>query len=62
MTQLKNLLSNMKRNQKGQAMVEYALIIGLIAVVVIGTLVILGDKLDGIFKSIVTNLSPSSGS
>ena len=37
---------------RGQAMVEYALILVLIAVVVIGVLLILGSQIKGIFTSI----------
>jgi pilus assembly protein Flp/PilA len=36
----------------GQAMVEYALILVLIAVVVIGVLLLLGGQIKGIFSSI----------
>ncbi len=38
--------------RRGQAMVEYALILVLIAVVVIGVLLILGGQIKGIFTSI----------
>ena len=37
---------------RGQAMVEYALILVLIAVVVIGVLLILGGQIKSIFTSI----------
>ena len=41
-----------KKRTNGQAMVEYALILVLIAVVVIGVLLILGGEIKAIFNSI----------
>lgn len=40
------------RNDRGQGLVEYALIIALVAVVVIGTLVLLGPQIASIFGHI----------
>jgi pilus assembly protein Flp/PilA len=42
----------MRRRLDGQAMVEYALILVLIAVVVIGVLLVLGGQVKSIFSSI----------
>jgi pilus assembly protein Flp/PilA len=42
----------MKRQLDGQAMVEYALILVLIAVVVIGVLLLLGGEIKAIFTHI----------
>ena len=42
----------MKKRVGGQAMVEYALILVLIAVVVIGVLLLLGGQIKSIFTSI----------
>ena len=42
----------MKRRLDGQAMVEYALILVLIAVVVIGVLLLLGGQIKSIFTNI----------
>ncbi len=55
MKKLFKLLSQMK-NEKGQGMVEYGLIIGLIAIVVIVALTALGGGLEGIFTDINTAL------
>ncbi len=52
MMYLFNLLSQMMKSKKGQGMVEYGLIIGLIAIVVIVALRLLGTNLTGIFNSI----------
>jgi pilus assembly protein Flp/PilA len=40
------------RNQRGQGMVEYALILVLIAVVVIAILMILGNQVQNVFCNI----------
>ncbi len=45
---LKSLVSN----KKGQGMVEYGLIISLIAVAVIAALVILGPKIANLFNNV----------
>jgi pilus assembly protein Flp/PilA len=42
----------MERRRDGQAMVEYALILVLIAVVVIGVLLLLGGEVKAIFTNI----------
>ena len=42
----------MKKRSNGQAMVEYALILVLIAVVVIGVLLIMGGQVKAIFSHI----------
>jgi pilus assembly protein Flp/PilA len=41
---------------RGQGLVEYALIIALVAVVVIGTLILLGPQINSIFTTISQNL------
>jgi pilus assembly protein Flp/PilA len=47
----------MERRRDGQAMVEYALILVLIAVVVIGVLLLVGGQI----KSIFTNIAGALG-
>ena len=51
-----NLLSRMK-NKKGQGMVEYGLIVGLIAIVVIVALTAMGGGLKSIFEKITGELA-----
>jgi pilus assembly protein Flp/PilA len=43
-------------NEEGQGMVEYALIIGLVAVLLIGGLGLLKDQIAAVFTSITTAL------
>lgn len=51
----KQVLSVFK-NQKGQGMVEYALLVGLIAIVVIAVLVLLGPAISAKFQEIINAL------
>ena len=53
---LKNRFMSVLKDKKGQGMVEYALIIGLVAVVVIAVLVLLGPAIAAKFQAIVNNL------
>ena len=48
-------------DEKGQSLVEYGLIIALIAVVVIGTLVAVGTNLNDLFVRIKDALVPQQG-
>lgn len=52
-----NLLSVLKR-EDGQGMVEYALLVALIAVVVIAVLVLLGPAIAAKFTQITNSLNP----
>ena len=53
---LKNQALSILKNKKGQGMIEYALIIGLVAVVVIAVLVLLGPAISAKFQEIVNAL------
>ncbi len=46
---------------KGQGMVEYGLIIGLIAVAVIALLTLMGGQLQRLFQDVVTALTGAGG-
>lgn len=50
-------VKNFLDSKKGQGMVEYALIIVLIAIAVIAALTALGGGIDGVFNRITTSLS-----
>lgn len=56
MRKLRSLVRRMARDEEGQSMVEYGLIIALIAVVVIAALILLGPKIAGVFNNITANL------
>jgi pilus assembly protein Flp/PilA len=50
------MLDRLFRRDHGQGLVEYALIIALVAVVVIGILILLGPAIGSIFSNIQQNL------
>ncbi|MCE9645897.1 MAG: Flp family type IVb pilin [Chloroflexi bacterium] len=49
--------SSNKKNEKGQGLVEYALILVLVAIVVIAALMILGPIIGNVFSKINSSLS-----
>ncbi len=51
-------LRKIAKDQRGQAMIEYALILALVAVVVIVAVTALGGKITAVFQSI-TDALPS---
>lgn len=55
-TFIKSLMTNVD-NERGQGMVEYALLIGLIAIVVIAVLVFLGPAIAAKFQKIIDTLA-----
>ncbi len=50
------------KHQKGQGLVEYALILALVSVVVLGVLLILGPGVGNVFTEINSTLTTNSGS
>jgi len=48
------------RNEEGQGMVEYALIIGGIALIAMVGINLLGPGLDSLFDSITTAITPAA--
>ena len=53
--------SRLVRDEEGATAVEYGLIVGLIAVVIIGAVAILGGTLSGFFTDINNELAPPAG-
>jgi pilus assembly protein Flp/PilA len=51
----------MHREDKGATAVEYGLLVGLIALVIIGIVATLGTKLSGIFSNVNNSLNVSGG-
>lgn len=49
-------LTNLKARQEAASAVEYAILIGLIAVVVIGGVTLLGPTIAGVFTTVNSNL------
>ncbi|MFM1603125.1 Flp family type IVb pilin [Helcococcus ovis] len=54
---MKNIMNWFMKEESGQGMVEYGLILALIAVVVIAALTSVGTKIKGIFQNIAGNLN-----
>jgi pilus assembly protein Flp/PilA len=54
---MKNLLSRFSQDQSGATAIEYGLIAGLIAVVIIAAITTVGTKLSNKFLTIANNLS-----
>jgi pilus assembly protein Flp/PilA len=54
---MKNLLSRFSQDQSGATAIEYGLIAGLIAVVIIAAITTVGTKLSAKFNVIAANLS-----
>lgn len=44
------------KKDRGATAVEYGLLVGLIAVAIVGTLIVLGPQLDGLFQTVVNSL------
>lgn len=51
---LKAFAARLRRNSEGQALVEYALILGLVSIVAIGALTILGTNIESILRQIAS--------
>jgi pilus assembly protein Flp/PilA len=54
-------MKNLVFQEEGQALTEYGLIIGLIAVVCIVGVTLLGDQLEALFTKLTTALKVPSG-
>lgn len=54
---MKKLMNWLKNEESGQGMVEYGLILALIAVVVIGAVTLIGKNLDTMFTSVAGDIA-----
>lgn len=57
MLNFKKLFKDTTEEEKGQGLVEYALILFLVAVVVIAILILLGPQIGSVFSSVTAGLS-----
>jgi pilus assembly protein Flp/PilA len=55
------IAAQLRSREDGQAMVEYALILGLVSVVAIGALTLIGTDVNGIFTAIQASLAAVPG-
>ena len=58
---LQMLMTQLKQNEEGQGLIEYALIVLLIAIVVIVVLTAVGGEINGVFSDISDTLSTAGG-
>mgnify|MGYP000203425383 CR=1 FL=1 len=56
-----SLLGQLMDDERGQGMVEYGLIIALVAIAVIGVVTAMGGQLQSIFQTIVDTLTGVTG-
>ena len=56
MSQLVAFVNSIRRNEEGQDLLEYALLVALIALVAIGAVQAAGTSVSGIFDAIATQL------
>jgi len=54
---MKFLLGQFLRNEDGATAIEYGLIASLIAIVIVGSVSVLGNKLSGTFNEVTSNLN-----
>ena len=59
---MKDQLVKFWKDEEGATAIEYALIAGLIAVVIIGALTLLGNSVDNIFRNISAELDKAKPS
>jgi pilus assembly protein Flp/PilA len=57
---MRNLVSRFARNDDGAALIEYGMLVGLIAVVCVLAVQTLGTTIRGYFTSINTTLAPAA--
>jgi pilus assembly protein Flp/PilA len=51
------MLKRFKKDESGAAAVEYGILVGLIAIVIIGAVTLVGVDLDALFTAIATKLA-----
>ncbi len=54
------MLRSFFAKEEGQGLVEYALILVLIAIVVIGVLTLLGGRVSAVFSGVTSSMEPGS--
>jgi len=58
---MRNLLLRLIREDEGATAIEYGLIAGLVAVVLIGALTLTGTSLQSVFNTVATQLQTVAG-
>lgn len=55
---LRFLFEHLPKGEKGQDLAEYAMLIGLVALFVVGAVSLLGDELSAVFSAIGETIGP----
>lgn len=58
---LQNWIEEKLRPQEGQDLSEYAILVGIVAVIVVGTILAIGGKLNEIFQKLLGVLEQAAG-
>lgn len=59
---MKNLFTTFTKNQSGQTLTEYALILAVIAIAAVAVMTLLGDEIANVFQSIIDSLAGGEAS
>jgi pilus assembly protein Flp/PilA len=54
------MTTHLPQDEKGQDAAEYAILIGLIALVIVGAVILLGNNIAAVFNSIAGQILPAS--
>jgi pilus assembly protein Flp/PilA len=54
---MRKLISRFRREEEGAALVEYGMLVGLIAVICVGAVTLLGNEVNNVFSAIASALS-----
>jgi len=57
MTALVNFVNSIRRNEEGQDLLEYALLVALIAIVAVGAITLAGESVDAAFTAIAAAIA-----
>ena len=57
---MKSLFTKFVKNQSGQTLTEYALILAVIAIAAVAVMTLLGDEIGNVFQSVVDTLTGGS--
>lgn len=59
---MKNFFNRLTRDQSGQTLTEYALILAVIAIAAVAVMTLLGDEIANVFQSIIDSLTGGDAS
>jgi pilus assembly protein Flp/PilA len=54
MAQLRGFIARLRKNEVGATMIEYSILIGIITALVVGSIVIMGGRVQSAWSSLVT--------